>query len=149
MGGGASLAAAARDPRFRAVANLAAADLRGGVADDLAALETPVLLVAGDRDAIAPLEQHQRPLFEAKRIGPAQLAVIEGGSHCGFLQPPAIAEAICDRADIDPGRQLAIAHGLLTDWFLLELSGREELRERVWSESPRPGVRNDSRPGGE
>jgi pimeloyl-ACP methyl ester carboxylesterase len=130
------------------VANLAAADLRGGLADDLAAFETPVLLVAGDRDAIAPLEQHQRPLFEAKRVGPAQLAIIGGGSHCGFLQPPAIAGAICDRGDIDPPLQLAIAHGLLADWFLLELAGQESLRDRVWSESPRPGVRSETRPGG-
>jgi predicted dienelactone hydrolase len=144
MGGGASIVAAARDARFRSVANLAAAELRVGAIESVARLEAPLLLVAGEVDGFTPVEDHQRPMFEAKEEGPVQLRVIEGGSHCGFLDELPFA-ALCDRATIDEETQRAISRRLLAGWFLYWLSGREDLSGLVWPSVPEPGVGLETR----
>jgi predicted dienelactone hydrolase len=139
MGGGASVVAAARDERFAAVANLAAAELRLGAVESLAGLEAPLLLVAAGEDRFTPVAVHQRPMFEAKETGPVQLRVIEGGSHCGFLDARPFP-VICDQASIAEESQRAIARRLLTGWFLYWLAGREDLAGDAWPSDAEPGV---------
>ena len=34
------------------------------------------------------MDAHQRPIFEAIDGAPAQLRIITGGSHCGFIDDP-------------------------------------------------------------
>lgn len=134
MGGGCALLAAARDARIRAVSTLAAADTRPsslGVLDEIAA---PVQFIAGSQDAIAMVQAFQRPLYEAVPA-PRQLVIIEGGSHCGFLDRP---PAVCDRGSLPAAEQIALTRRLLSGWFGLYLRGDEGLRPQVWDPPPDP-----------
>jgi pimeloyl-ACP methyl ester carboxylesterase len=54
---------------------------------DLAAISVPTLLIAGEKDANAPLKTMQRM---ADAIPGARLAVIEGVGHCPQLERPDI-----------------------------------------------------------
>lgn len=55
-------------------------------ASDLAVIKAPVLVMAGDDDAIAPA--HTQALYEALLHG--QLAIIPGTSHAVFMEKPAL-----------------------------------------------------------
>ena len=140
MGGGASLLAAAGDARFMTVANLAAAETRPSAIAVMPSITAPVLLIGGSDDAIAPVADHQRPMFEAKTTGPVQLRIIKGGSHCGFLDPDALLALGCDTGSIPAAVQLAITQDLLGDWFRYELLGDTSLESDVWPEVGDTGV---------
>jgi predicted dienelactone hydrolase len=145
MGGGASIVAAARDERIRAVGTLAAALSRAGALDAASALTVPLLLVAAGDDVITPVGAHQRRLFEAASVAPVQLAMIEGGGHCGFLRPPPFGDVLCGANAIPRDRQLAAANLLLTGWFLRYLGGREDLDDIAWPMTPPAGLSVESR----
>lgn len=151
MGGGASILAAAADPRFRTVANLAAAETRPSAVAAAADITAPVLLIAGELDAIAPIAQHQRPIFEALTGAPAQLRTILGGSHCGFVDPEAggplggLSSLVCDTGTIPPTEQQAITVRLLVDWLRAHLDGDTDLAATVWPADPADGTTADSR----
>jgi predicted dienelactone hydrolase len=139
MGGGASILATAADPRIRTVAALAAAETRPSAIEAAARIGVPSLLIAGEVDTIAPPDVHQRPIFEAITDAPAQLRIISGGSHCGFIDDPAeggLAGALtglaCDTAEIPRSEQLAITNRLLVDWLRWSLDGDVTLTDRVW-----------------
>ncbi|MCY7419063.1 MAG: dienelactone hydrolase family protein [Chloroflexi bacterium] len=132
MGGGASLLAAAADPRFVTVANLAAAETRPSAIAVMSSITAPVLLIGGSEDAIAPVADHQLPLFEAKTNGPAQLRVIQGGSHCGFLDPDALLALACDNGSLPVDAQLHVTARLLTDWLRYQLLGDDTRGAVVW-----------------
>lgn len=146
MGGGASILATAADQRIRTVANLAAAETRPSAIAAAAELTVPVLLVAGERDAIAPLDTHQRPIFAAIGKAPAQLRVITGGSHCGFIDDPGVGLAgaltglVCDTAAIPRTEQLAVTSRLLADWLSWALGGDSMLADRAWTARPGDGT---------
>lgn len=147
MGGGASILATAADPRIRSVANLAAAETRPSAIEAAAAITVPSLLISGSADTIAPTDAHQRPIFEAITDAPAQLRIITGGSHCGFIDDPsgsglrgALTGLACDTGEIPRAEQLAITHRLLVDWLRWSLDGDAMLTDRVWSASPGDGT---------
>lgn len=136
MGGGASLLAADRDPSIVAVANLAAAQTNPSAIAAMAAITAPVLLVAGSEDSITPPNQHQAPMYN-NGSAPRQLALIQGGFHCGFQDSgPRVG---CDRGSISRAAQLTITRRLLTAWFLLYLKGDVARWETVWG----PGLATD------
>lgn len=130
MGGGASILAAAMDTRVRVVANMAAANTRPSAQAVAAVLDIPTCYLAGSEDRIAPLDRHTGPIFEGTRA-PALLAVIQGGSHCGFVGVP-LPDAVCDEATMPLERQLALSHHLLTAFFELYLRGRNDVWQDVW-----------------
>ena len=128
MGGGASILAAARNPRVTAVANLAAAETNPSAKAAAATLTVPVRLIAGDRDGIAGVADHQRPIYAA--APPAkQLRIIKGGFHCGFMDSGSF---FCDSGAITRTTQLLLSKRLLTEWFLLYLAGDTTYDEAVW-----------------
>jgi predicted dienelactone hydrolase len=145
MGGGASLLAAAADARFVTVANLAAAETDPSAIDAVVSIAAPVLLIAGSDDAIAPVADHQRPMFEAKTTGPVQLRIIAGGSHCGFLAPDPVLALACDHGSMPAQEELAIADELLGDWFRYELAGERSLEAVVWPDTRDSPVSLESR----
>jgi len=151
MGGGASLLAAAADPRIQTVANLAAAETRPSAIEAAGAITVPTLLIAGELDAIAPLAQHQRPMYDALTGAPSQLRIILGGSHCGFTDPVSddplagLASLVCDTGTIPGESQRALASQLLADWFRLHLAGADVLREHVWDPAPDDGTTVEQR----
>lgn len=127
MGGGASILAAARNPHVTTVANLAAAETNPS-AEAAATLTVPARLIAGERDSIAGVADHQRPSYAAKP--PAkQLRVIKGGYHCGFMDSGSL---FCDSGGITRATQLQLSKRLLTDWFLLHLAGDTSYDDAVW-----------------
>ena len=98
-------------------------------------IAAPVLFVAAGDDAITPLAQHQRPMFEAKAVGPAELRTIVGASHCGFLdlQTP-LLRLVCDDASIGPDEQRRLTRALLAAWLRHELAGDAAAAALAWPE---------------
>jgi dienelactone hydrolase len=140
MGGGAAVLAAARDPAIGAVATLAAADTRPSSIEAARALTAPTLYVAASDDAITPLDQHQRPMFEASGQVTAQLRIIEAASHCGFLDEAVLVGLVCDEAGIAGAYQLALAREALVAWLRLELMGDAAARDLAWPGEPQAGL---------
>ncbi|SBT52879.1 alpha/beta hydrolase family protein [Micromonospora auratinigra] len=128
MGAGASILAAARNPKVVTVANLAAAETNPSAKAAAATVTVPVRLIAGDRDTIAPVADHQRPIYVAKP--PAkQLRIVKGGSHCGFMDSGTL---FCDSGSISRTTQLQLTRRLLTEWFLRYLAGDTSYDDAVW-----------------
>lgn len=128
MGGGASILAAARNPKVVTVANLAAAETNPSAKAAAASLTVPVQLIGGDRDTTAGVSGNQRPIYNAKPSA-KQLRVIEGGFHCGFMDSGA---AFCDFGSISRAAQLQLTRRLLTEWFMLYLAGNTSYDNAVW-----------------
>jgi len=136
MGGGAALLAAARDPAIRAVATLAAAESDPSAIDAAASIAAPVLFLAAADDAITPLAEHQRPMFEAKAGGRAQLRTIVGASHCGFLDiETLLLRLVCDKAAIGAEEQRRITREILVAWLRHELAGDDSVANLAWPDA--------------
>lgn len=129
MGGGASLLAAAGDPRTRAVAVLAAADTRPSAIDAAVNIDVPVLYITGSQDTFTPNPFHTRPMFD--NTAHAAWMDIRGGFHCGFILAP-LPEAVCDAGSIPRTEQLAITHRLLTAYFLSRFRGDTTGWNEIW-----------------
>lgn len=133
MGGGCALLAAARHPRIATVATLAAARTRPSALEASAALRVPVLFLAAERDTVASLAIHQRPLFQAVRDGtPAQLRVIRGATHAGFLNSVGPWGARARPGRMTRRDQIALSGEVLASWLNLTLGGRAEEWDAVW-----------------
>ena len=131
MGGGAAVLAAAMDPSIRTVATLSAADTRPSAVEAATTVEVPMLLVAASEDGITPVEDHQRPIFEAAN-GPTQLRVIEGGGHCGYLDQAGLIGLVCGRPTLDAETQRALGRAALTAWLRGEAMADAAAAERAW-----------------
>ncbi len=137
MGGGASILAAAADPRVRVVSNLAAAETNPSAIAAMATLDRPIFLICGSEDAIVPPPVHGQRMYDNGR-GARQLPLILGGSHCGFMDRDAI---VCDSGSLGREQQLEITRRLLTATFHLYLKDDQGLAVDVWG----PGVDDDPR----
>ena len=144
MGGGAAILAAASDPSVRTMATLTAADTRPSAVEAARELDVPLLLVAASEDAITPVEQHQRPMFEAAG-GPAQLRIIEGGGHCGFLDQSDLIGLVCGRPSLDPDTQRAHGRATLTAWLRGQLMDDAEAAALAARADPAGGDRVEVR----
>ncbi len=131
MGGGAAVLAAAMDPSIRTVATLSAADTRPSAVEAARSVEAPMLLVGASEDRITPVDGHQRPMFEAAS-GPAQLRIIEGGGHCGYLDEADLIDLVCGRPSLDAAAQRALGRAALTAWLRSEAMGDAIASERAW-----------------
>jgi dienelactone hydrolase len=127
MGGGASILAAAADPRASVVVNLAAADTNPSA---IAAMpvDMPTFLIAGSEDAIVPVADHGQPMYDAA-LPPKQLPLITGGFHCGFTDDDFL---FCDSGSISRAEQLAITRRLMTTVLELYLRGEQALWRQLW-----------------
>jgi pimeloyl-ACP methyl ester carboxylesterase len=135
MGGGAAVLAASLDPGIRTLATLSAADTRPSAVLAAGAVEAPMLLVAASEDRITPLDAHQRPIFEAA-AGPAQLRVIEGGGHCGYLDGADLIGLVCGRASLGEEEQRAEGRAALTAWLRAQLMGDPAARRYIQAAGP-------------
>ena len=135
MGGGAAVLAARLDPGIRTVATLSAADTRPSAVVASESVEAPMLLVAGSEDRITPIDQHQRPIFEAA-AGPAQLRIIEGGGHCGYLDQADLIGLVCGRASLAAEEQRAEGRAALSAWLRAQLMGDAEAQDQVEAGGP-------------
>lgn len=123
MGGGVALLAAARSRSVDTVATLAAAETSPSAARAAERLRVPSLFVVGDLDRIVPAEG-TASMFDRARP-PSLLAVVSGGSHCGFMEavPPA-----CDAGRISYERQLTLTREQLRRWADRHLRGNRVAR---------------------
>jgi dienelactone hydrolase len=133
MGGGASLLAAAADPALDCVANLAAAETSPSAIAAAAELDAPALLLGGSRDCVAPVSEHQQPMYNALAVSCRALAVLGGASHCQFAESNGICslgELGCPAPLIERGEQQAQTLALLEPWLDWQLAGAPGARER-------------------
>ena len=137
MGGGASILAAAADSRIRAVANLAAADTNPSAVTAMESVFVPVSLIAGSDDSIVPVGSHGQLMYN-NGFATKQLAIIQGGYHCGFMDSNIL---FCDSGSISRAEQLAITRHLLTAFFELHLKDDYTVWGWIWG----PAMQNDSR----
>ncbi len=120
MGGGVSILAAAQDSRIQAVLTLAAAEtFPDSAIEAIASLEVPVVLLAGSDDIIAPVANHQQPMYD-NALAPRLLAILQGGNHCSFA-----SQLSACGGTMDDDYQLAITQRWTTAFFNLYL--KEEL----------------------
>ena len=127
MGGGVSILAAAEDPRVKAVINLAAAKTFPDSA--IVAMENihaPIALLGGSDDFIAPVANHQQPMYDNGNA-PRLLAVLQGGDHCAF------ASGLGNCGGGMPAEtQLTITNRWLTAFFNLYLKEQPIYAWYVW-----------------
>ena len=129
MGGGASILAAADDPRVKALANLAAAETNPSAVAAMARIRVPVSLISGESDTIVPVSGNGQVMYNAG-AAPKSLPIIRGGFHCGFTDAGFIG---CDSsATLGRSQQLRITRRLLTTFFVLTLRGDQSLWNAVW-----------------
>lgn len=128
IGGGASILAADDDARIKIVANMAAAETTPSAAEAAARLKVPMRMLAGSQDQIAPVATHQQPIYD-QAMPPKQLAVLQGGSHCGFSDPGFFC---FDQGSMSQDTQLSLTRYWLTVWFDYYLKGDSSLEPVVW-----------------
>ena len=149
MGGGCAILAAAREPWIRTVATAAAARTRPSALEAAGLLAVPTLFLAAERDWVAPVSHHQRPLYEAVREGTsAQLRVIRGGTHAGFVDRVGLwGVARHRRRRLGRAEQLELSAETISGWLLGVLGGREDLWSSLWDpeRAARAGVRLEAR----
>lgn len=141
MGGGASVLAAAADPRIVAVANLAAAETNPSAQSAMASVLAPVRVIAGSEDTIVSAAS-TRQIHDAAP-GPRQFALIAGGSHCGFIDAPIV---FCDSGSITREEQLRLTRGLLTEFFLAHLERDPVQAAAAWLGAAPQGVAIEGNP---
>jgi dienelactone hydrolase len=144
MGGGAAVLAAAMDETITTVAALSAAETRPSAVEAAATVAVPMLLVGASEDRITPVDGHQRPIFEAAN-GPAQLRLIEGGGHCGYLDQADLIGLICGRQTLDQDAQRALGRAALTAWLRGELMHDAAAAERAWQPDSAGGTSVEAR----
>lgn len=128
MGGGASILATQRDPRIRALANMAAAETDPSAIAAITDVFVPVCLIAGNEDSIVPPSGHTIPMYD-NASAPRRLPLLDGGWHCGFLDSSFFG---CDSGSLPRATQLALTRGLLTGFFNLYLKNDQTIWRQVW-----------------
>ncbi len=132
MGGGASVLAGA-DPRIGALVLLAPAETRPSATAAAAAITAPVLILAGDHDAITPPAIHALPIRDGLTGAMSQLRMLAGGSHCGFTDLDGaglageLARAACDSGPMPVAEQLARTNAAAVAWLGRTLRGDPSL----------------------
>jgi dienelactone hydrolase len=124
-GGGAAILAAAEDPRVRAVATVAVAEVRPTAVSAAAHCGMPGLHLAGGRDLIAPAAGHAEAIAQAWG-GPVTLRSVAKATHLGFTEGRHWSQLLLDGK---PERSThRVTNALLTAFFLVHLAGVERYR---------------------
>jgi dienelactone hydrolase len=124
-GGGAAVLAAADDPRVRAVATVAVAEVRPTAVAAAAKCRMPGLHIAGGRDLIAPAAGHAEAIAHAWG-GPVTLRSVAKATHLGFTEGRHWSQLLLDGK---PERSTQrIANAMLTAFFLVHLTGADRYR---------------------
>ncbi|MGA1518025.1 MAG: chlorophyllase/cutinase-like alpha/beta fold protein [Phycisphaerales bacterium] len=129
MGGGASILAAAADPRILAVVPLAAADTNPSSIAASSQIGAPMRLIVGSEDSIVPPGPSSGPMY-TNTPSPRQLVSITGGSHCGFLDG---SIPFCDSGSISRAAQLSETRRLMLEFLEVHLrEGDDAAWQAVW-----------------
>lgn len=131
MGGGATILAAAADPRIIAIAPMAPANTNPSSITAMASVTVPSRLICGTQDTIVPTSSNGQLMYNAAP-GPRQLLSILNGWHCGFVDTPPAGGLGCDSGALPLDQQLSIVRRHLTSFFRLHLAGDQSQWGQVW-----------------
>lgn len=131
MGGGATILAAAADPRIIAIAPMAPANTNPSSISAMSSVTVPARLICGTQDTIVPTSSNGQLMYDGAP-GPRQLLSILNGWHCGFVDTPPAGGFGCDSGALPLDQQLTIVRRHLTTFFRLHLSGDQSLWGQVW-----------------
>ncbi len=134
MGGGASLLAAAADPRVRAVVPLAPANTNPSAITAAASVLAPTRIVAGTQDTVVATGTNGAPMYGALP-GPRQLVELVGGWHCGFVDSVVFGGIGCDSGALTRAAQLALVRRECAQFFRAHLARDPAAIAAAW-ESP-------------
>ncbi len=85
MGGGSSFLAAENDPpNVTTLVNMAAAETTPSAIAAAANITIPTLVIAGGEDCVAPVGDHQKPMYDASAASCKVYYEIDGAAHCRF-----------------------------------------------------------------
>jgi dienelactone hydrolase len=126
MGGGAAVLAA-QVGDFDAYVGFASAETNPSAVGAASNIFVPMLMFAGDGDAVTPPADHQVPIYNAATSSCKALVTIEGGGHCFFAN----ASATCDVGELFAGstitltreEQQAIVNLHMLPWLAFWLKG--------------------------
>jgi dienelactone hydrolase len=119
-GGGAAVLAAADDDRVRAVATVAAAEVRPSALDAARRCGMPGLHLVGGRDLIAPGVGHGEAIAEAW-AGPVSLRSVPKATHLGVTEGRHWSQLLLDGKPERTTQRTSRA--MLTAFFLVHLAG--------------------------
>ena len=119
-GGGSAVLAAADDDRVRAVATIAAAEVRPSALDAAGRCAMPGLHLVGGKDLIAPAVAHGEAIASAWQ-GPVTLRSVPKASHLGFTEGRHWSQLLLDGKPERASQRAARA--MLTAFFLVHLAG--------------------------
>jgi dienelactone hydrolase len=122
-GGGSAVLAAAEDDRIRAVATIAAAEVRPSALDAASRCAMPGLHLVGGKDLIAPGVAHGEAIATAWR-GPVTLRSVPKASHLGFTEGRHWSQLLLDGKPERKSQR--VARAMLTAFFLVHLAGQRK-----------------------
>lgn len=124
-GGGSAVLAAADDQRVRAVATVAAAEVRPSALPAAQRCTMPGLHMVGGRDLIAPRAGHGEAIAEAW-AGPVTLRTVPKASHLGVTEGRHWSQMLLDGKP-ERSTQRSVK-ALFTAFFLVHLAGQDKYR---------------------
>jgi dienelactone hydrolase len=133
MGGGASLLAAAQDPRVLVVAPLAAAEVTSSVIGIMPQIRGTVYLIAASADAITPPASNQIPMYNNAN-SPKALVTIREGNHIRFIDVASF-DAFEPYGTLTRTEQLMITRRYVTSIFSFVLKHDASYRVYAWGDS--------------
>ncbi len=128
MGGGAAFLATGHSTNIGAIAVLAPANTSPSAVDAAGATSLPALILAGSKDNVTPISQHQQPMYDALPTQCKYLVPITEGSHCQFAQGSFLCDAgefsVCPFCSfIADATQKGVTVELLSHWLDYTLRG--------------------------
>ena len=79
-------------------------------------------------------------MFEATVGVPAEARIIQGGSHCGFLDEPILPGIVCDGGHLDHDQQSAFSRAALVSWLRWQLMADAAAAALAWPAGPLGGL---------
>jgi len=124
MGGGASFLVA-EAASVDCLVGMAPADTNPSAITAAAGITKPVLILAGEDDCVASIDNHQQPMYDALGSSCKTLITILGGSHCKFAESNiacSTGEVLCS-GSLSRADQHAVINDLLVPYYDFFLKG--------------------------
>lgn len=107
MGGGASVLGAAGNSTIQALVSFAPAETNPSAVAAAANVLVPTMVFAASEDCVAPIADHQGPIYTALTVPCRAFVNIQGGGHCYFAE----SNFNCSFGELTCGPDLTISRG--------------------------------------
>lgn len=116
MGGGASVLGAAANGTIQALVSFAPAETNPSAVAAAANVLVPTMIFAASEDCVAPIADHQGPIYNALTVPCRAFVNIQGGGHCYFAE----SNFNCSFGELTCGPDLTISreqqHAVMNDF---------------------------------